>query len=187
MRINFPDQFFSKEETNKLIELLNIDKTEFESIIEKICYAAMKEYLEMFLGMGMPSRADEIRQHRLRHLIQYFFCNRLPSEAEVSAIFQLTQSRSRSLLQQTLTRFHFDLNDQIIKTLKNTIENFEYIDDTHEYRIIIQSDNVLERLNRIIAIKAPKLDPIKKVRNMARTYSISEDSYELLHSELRNA
>jgi len=49
---------------------------------------------------------------------------------------------------------------------------------------VIQSDNVLEELNRIIGMVAPQLDPVAKVRNMARTYSISVDSYNAVREYL---
>ncbi len=73
----------------------------------------------MFLGRGFPSHADEIQQHRLYLMIKYCFKDTLPSEAQVSSIFQLTQSKSRSLICSVLTRFHYELTEDL-KTLKNT-------------------------------------------------------------------
>ena len=179
--IEIPDDFFSEDEQNKLMNLFETkDDPKFSKALQKVVHAALSEYKEMFLGIGLPSRADEIQQHRLFYLIKHYFEDRLPSEAEVSSMFQLTQSRSKNLIRLVMTRFHYDLEMEIKNTLKKTIRKAELNDKGTEYRVIIQSDNVLEELNRIIAVEAPRFDPVRKVRNMSRTYSISEDSYEVL-------
>ena len=188
MKVQFeiPEKYLEPAEIEKLKELFNIkDDKEFEEAINKIVLASLKEYVDMFSGMGLPSRADEIRQHRLHHLIKYYFPNRIPSEAEVSSMFQLTQTRSRALIEQTITRFHYDLEPEITHTLIDAVNEAQFDEDNHYYTVVIQSDNVLERLNLIIAKEAPKLDPIRKVRNMTRTYTISEDSNDVLRKFLK--
>ena len=79
---SLPEGFFDDKEILKLKKIFNTDE---ESIIiehlEKIMQASLREYKEMFLGMGLPSRADEIQQHRLFYLIQCYFRDMIPSEA----------------------------------------------------------------------------------------------------------
>ena len=99
-------------------------------------------------------------------------------------MFQLTQSRSRSLIRFVMTRFRYDLEQEIRNTLKDTIEQAKMDANGEEYRVVIQSDIVLEELNRIISMVAPRFVPVRKVRNMSRTYSISEDSYDALCEHL---
>jgi predicted DNA binding protein len=177
--IELPEDIFSEDEREKLMNLFQVDnQLDFSDSVRKITIATINEYKEMFLGMGLPSRADEIQQHRLYFLIKYFFEDIIPSEAQISSMFQLTQSRSRSLIRFVLTRFHYDLERQLLNTLRETIESAQLSEDGSEYRVVIQSDNVLEELNRIIGIRAPRLDPIRRIRNMSRTYSISVDSFE---------
>lgn len=130
----------------------------------------------MFLGMGMPSRADEIRQYRLFFLIKYYFKDHLPSEAEVSSMFQLTQSRSKNLIRAVMTRFRYDLEDVIENTLKNAIENASWDDDHGKYAMVIQSNIILEELNRLISLVAPKYENVTKVPKSSRKYFVSEDS-----------
>ena len=179
--IELPDDFFTDDERQKLKDLFKTqDDAEFSEALQKVLRAALSEYKDMFLGMGLPSRADEIRQHRLFHLIKHYFVDGMPSEAEVASMFQLTQSRSKSLIRFVMTRFRYNLEQEIHNTLKATVEQAQFHDGSHEYRVVIQSDNVLEELNRIIGAVAPNLDPVRKVRNMSRTYSISEDSYTVL-------
>lgn len=181
--ITLPDDLFEATEIEKLKALFGTPTdAAFKAALTKVACAALTEYRDMFLGMGLPSRADEIRQHRLRHLIKRYFQGRLPSEAEVSAMFQLTQSQSRNLIRYVMTRFHSDLESELKNTLSAVVEAAQR--DGEAYQVVIQSDNVLEELNRIIAITAPKCDPVTKTRNMARTYTIAPDSSAALRTYL---
>jgi hypothetical protein len=56
--------------------------------------------------------------------------------------------------------------------------------DGGHWRVVIQSDNALERLNQIIAVEAPTLDPVRKVPNSARTYRIHPDSFNVVRFHL---
>ena len=177
-----PEDYFSGEQIDRLMVLFGVrNDDELENSIRNVVLASLKEYTEMFLGMGLPSRADEIRQHRLFFLIKHLFRNRIPSEAEVSSYFQLTQTKSRGLIEQTITRFHYDLDEQVMNTLRNALSEARFDANQHRYTVVIQSDIVLDRLNLIVSRNAPMLDPIKKERNMARTYIVSEDTYDVLH------
>ena len=177
------DGFFDEKETKKLKDLFGVESdSEFLNVLQKVTHAALSEYKQMFLGMGMPSRAEEIQQYRLYYLIKHYFGETMPSEAEVSAMFQLTQPRSRSLIRSVVTRFRFDLEQELLTTLKETIENAELEDG--EYHVVIRSNHILDELNQIIETEAPDLDPIRKVRNKARTYCISEDSCDTIRKAL---
>lgn len=181
INIKLPDNLFNSDEKQKLKALFRVKGNKgFLKTTEKVACAALKEYKEMFLGEGLPSRADEIQQHRLFHLIKFYFKGRLPTEAEISSMFQLTQSRSRTLLRLVMTRFHYDLEREIRNSLREAVKQADLNPAGTEYQVIIQSDNILEELNRIIAMRAPQLDPVTKVRNMSRTYAISEDSHDAL-------
>lgn len=179
VEIHISDNFFSIEEKEKLMILLRIhSETDFLNAVGKVALASLTEYKEMLLGNGLPTRADEIKQHRLLHLVKHYFLGTIPTEAEVSSMFQLTESESRSLIRNVRTRFRYQLESEIFNTLRATVNLAEQSGTF--YKVVIQSDNVLEELNRIIAINAPNLDPITKSRNSARQYEISLDSYELL-------
>ena len=179
MEISIPDNFFTVQEKEKLKVLLRSpSENDFANAVGKIALASLTEYKEMLLGKGLPTRADEIKQHRLFHLVKHYFLGSIPTEAEVSSMFQLTESESRSLIRNVRTRFRYQLEPEILNTLRATLDLAEQVGNL--YKVVIQSENVLEELNRIIAINAPNLDPITKTRNSARQYAISLDSYELL-------
>lgn len=167
-------------ETLKIILKCNSDE-ELNDAIKCITQAALVEYLEMILGKQLPTRANEIRERKLYHLLKHYFNGRIPSEAEISAMFQLTSSGSRSLLRDVRTKYKYDLENE----LKNTINDILIGANLNNgvYRVVIQSDNILEELKQTVSIKAPNLDQISKVKNSAGVYNIPEDTYEVLCNE----
>ncbi|CAM3419395.1 hypothetical protein PALU110988_21550 [Paenibacillus lupini] len=183
--ITIPDSFFNAEEQTKLYMLFgSTDHANFEQSLNKICLAALTEYKEMLLGKGLPTRADEIKQHRLFHLIVFLFQNTLPNEAEVSSMFQLTESEARALIRNVRTRFRYQLDGHIQNTLRDILQQAALDTTQTEYHVIIQSNNVLEELNRIIDQYGPHLDPIAHVRGSAKKYKIMPDTYHLLQTRL---
>lgn len=177
IKINLPDTFFSDKEREDLYSILNVkNDDEFAACLEKISIAALTEYKQMMLGIDLPSRADEIRQQRLLHLIKYFYVDRIPTEAEVSMIFQLPETRSRTLIQYTISRFHHLLNDTIQNTLIELVKLANKIDGEEDYEIEIQSRFALEELNRIIQRRASTQKKIYSKRDSAGIYIIPGDT-----------
>lgn len=181
--IQLTNDLLDEQEIQKLMTLFNCQSDEeFNLALKNVTLAALTEYKEMLLGKGLPTRADEIKQHRLFHLVKHYFRGVMPTEAEVSSMFQLTETESRALIRNVRTRFRYQLEAEILNTLQQTVISAELNED--KYHVVIQSDNVLEELNRVVSTNAPQLDPITKVRGSARKYQISEDTFELLSNVL---
>ncbi len=180
--IDLSNEFFDEDEWTRLKDFFERDEIEdLKEDLEKIIPAASSEYKEMFVGRGFPSRADEIRQYRLFYLIQHYF-GELPSESEVSAMFQETQSRSKNLIRLVLTRFRYDLKEEIDNAIINAICSAKHngSQESPAYHVTIQSDIIVEELNRVINKNAPRCLIVKKIAGTGRSYSISEDSYDKL-------
>jgi hypothetical protein len=183
--VTIPDEFFTEREKDKLKALLSADSdAKFDDAISKITLAALDEYKDMLLGSGLPSRANEIREYRLYHLIKRYFSGRLPSELEVSSMFQLPESRSKNLILYVITRFRYDLEDELFFTLRQALENAEIIDEGIGYRIYADPNNIVDELDRIISGSGRRLRRLTKIRNEDNMYSIAIDSYEYLCNQL---
>ncbi len=168
------------DEKNVLKRILDCKNNgELSGSLFKIAKAALSEYLEMLLGKQLPTRANEIRERRLYHLIKNYFDNRIPSEAEISSVFQLTESDSRSLLRNVRTKFKYDLESLVQSTIRSTLEQAKN-NEQGNYRLVIQSENILEELRQTVALEGPNLDQIQKVRSSAGVYIIPSDTYVLL-------
>lgn len=185
IKLEIPDDFFTQSERENLMYLLNArTDQEFASALIRVTFAALDEYRDMFLGMGLPSRANEIREFRLYHLIKRYFQGRIPDEFEVASMFQLPVSRSKNLITNVLARFRFDLEDEIFNTLRTIIESAEDIDEGREYRVFIQSSNMVDELNRVIARSGVRYRTVTKVRNEPNQYAIAPDSHDLIRQYL---
>lgn len=178
--VNFPDNFFTSDEKGKLMNIFSISNDDdFLHMIQNLSLAAIDEYRDMLLGMGVPSRANEIKEYRLFHLIKYFYKKRIPEEMEISILFQLSESRSRTLLQNVLARFRFFLTEPLDATLKQIIDSAQERED-HIYEVLIKSPSFVDELNRRLITENPRFPKVTKVRGETNTYSIKPDPYDFL-------
>ncbi len=173
------EQLIGEDEDRLLRGVLGCqDADELTEAISRIAMASISEYLEMMLGKQLPTRANEIRERKIFHLMKYYFIGRIPNESEISALFQLTESSSRTLLRDVRTKYKYELEDALLNSIKTLLATAQK--NGSSYRIVIQSDNLLEELKQMVSVKAPYLDQIAKVKNSAGVYSIPEDTFEVL-------
>lgn len=157
---------------------------ELENALKKLTKTALMEYLKMFKEKGLPTRADEMQQERLFFLLLHYYETKLPSENELSSIFQLTQSQSKTLLRNTKSRYRTKISTFIKNTLLATLNSATQTSVTDPYEFICTSPTIIEELNLIISQKGPTLEPIVKIRGLASKYSCAIDTYSLLQQEL---
>ncbi len=170
---------------SRIKECLILERPEsLPDALKKLTKAAFMEYLKMFKEKGLPTRADEVQQERLYFLLNHYFIDRLPSENELSSIFQLTQSQSKTLLRNTKSRYRTKISQFIKNTLSQTIESATHENEYEPYKFICTSPTIVEELNLIISQKGPTLEPIQKIKGLASKYSCAVDTYNLLKTEL---
>ena len=140
MEINLNlEQLIGEDEDRLLKGILGCQDTdELTLAIYGIGMASISEYLEMILGKQLPTRANEIRERKLFHLMKHYFVGRIPNESEISALFQLTESSSRTLLRDVRTKYKYELEDELLNSIKALLRTAQ--NDGLSYRIVIQSD-----------------------------------------------
>ncbi|SRR5260221_11737606 len=158
--------------------------TQIDNALNKMCKTAFMEYVKMFREKGLPTRAEEVQQERLFFLLTYFFENRLPSENEISSIFQLTPAASKTLLRNTKSRYRTKISSYIKNTLRETLNAATQPEANGDYEFICTSPTTVEELNLIIGQKGPELKPIEKIKGLASKYLCAVDTYKLLQTEL---
>lgn len=72
-KIKLADDFFQPDEIKILKRTFECESDDdLEKALEKVIIASLKEYKEMFVGMGIPTRAEDIHQLRLFLMISDF-------------------------------------------------------------------------------------------------------------------
>lgn len=176
------DEEFKSQYQETIQKTLRVKNEEVKATASKIAEAGFREYLSMLTEGGMPSRADETKQNRLLYLILFYFQNTLPTESQISTIFQLTQSQSKTLLKNVVSKYRHKIEKILNATMSQVIEQAEFYEG--RYLVVIQSDIVRDELDMLITQNEPTYKPITKKRGSAGQYEISKDSYNLLRDEL---
>ena len=159
------------------------DHADVPGALAKLGQASLIEYVEMLAGNGMPNRADEAKQNRLLYVIKKYYGSRIPTESEISTIFQLATSQSRTLLRNTISRYRTRLREELTSTLRTLLRSAEQ-NQHGSWDVVIESDNMVEQLNLIVAKEGPALNPVRKRSDAARQYLISPDTHQLLSDHL---
>lgn len=183
--VRITNEEMSELDKNLIRECLGLTTIEeLNEGLTKLMKAAFLEYLKMFKEKGLPTRAEEVLQERFFFLLEHYYIDRLPSENELSSIFQLTHSQSKTLLRNTKSRYRNKISSFIKNTLVETLSSAIQENPGDPYEFVCTSPSTIEELNLIITQKGPTLEPIYKIRGLASKYSCAESTFILLQQEL---
>jgi hypothetical protein len=173
------------DETKQLAATFGCEGTNLDSQIAKYSAAAQEEYVRMILGQRVFTRGRDILEYRLYLLIKNVFDGRLPSDQQISSLFQTTTTQSRGLLRAVMSKYQYELQDAIRGTLREVLRTARNDPNSDDHLIIVDSENVIEGLNRQIIAIDGTLRQVTKLRNSASTYVIAADSYTELVEHLK--
>jgi hypothetical protein len=159
----------------QLAGILKCDVGEIESTLSPYAEAALEEYARMFIGQRVFTRGADIREYRLFLLVKGPFGNRIPDEQQVSDLFQTTASQSRSLIRSVMSKFQYELQDAINASLKRAVEEAEI--DGDDWSVTVNSENIVESLNRVIGSIDGTLPQIEKKRGTVSNYALKRSAY----------
>ena len=178
-------QEVSQEKLDLLRASMGIaDTDDLAPRLTNLAHAGLIEYLEMLAGKGMPNRADEAKQDRLLYIIKKVFSPRLPSEDDISIMFQLTTTQSKTLLRNTLSRYRTKLHEELHQTLEEIYRSAEASGEG--YDVTILSDVFVEHLNLIVAKEGAGYNPIRKRSVGSRKNFIASDTHTALGNYFGN-
>lgn len=168
------------EDQEELTRILDCSKQEISDSLSPYSSAALKEYVSMFLGQKIFRRGSDINEYRLFLLITHVFDNRIPDEQEVCRFFQTSASESRALIRAVMSKFQYQLRGAIDNSIRSSLESAKQEDDNGPYVVTINSQNVVEELNRALASIDGTLQQVKKKRGCVSTFEISPAAYARL-------
>lgn len=176
---------FTEGELQSLKHVLgeNLNIRNEEDLIYKlnlIAQASFSEYVDMIGGAGMPTKASDMMQDRIVYLIEHYF-KRFPNENELSQVFNITLTKSRSILTNLKATHRNKLKDVI----KSEISSFlatgrDMKNDYWEFQSF--SKVIIQELNDLITLKSPGKALFKPKLDSAGKYLLHVDTYTFLKS-----
>ncbi|HGE8238901.1 hypothetical protein LZT27_07780 [Aeromonas veronii] len=142
--------------------------------------ASINEYLAMFRGQKVFKRGSDILEYRLLLLIESAFNGIIPDERTVSNLFQTTLTESRSLIRSVITKYQYQLKSYVENTLSSSLTAATRQNNTQDYTVVINSQNVVDELNKALADIDGSLSSVKKKKGSVSTYEIPPSSYNRL-------
>lgn len=156
---------------------------EVDGRLDAYSTAATEEYVRMILGQRVFTRGQDVREYRLYLLIVNVFGGRLPTEQQVSALFQTTTTQSRALLRAVMSKYQYELQSAISSTLAEVLDSASQDEETKTWTITVDSENVVSALNRRLAAIDGTLPQVVRAKNMITTYEIANSAYQRLVNE----
>lgn len=170
-------------ERKQLSQTLGCAPASVDTSLGAYAEAATEEYVRMILGQRVFTRGQDVREYRLYLLIVHVFDGHLPTEQQISDLFQTTTTQSRALLRAVMSKYQYELQDAIKTTLTDVLANARQDSDTQTWSITVDSENVVGALNRRLAAKDGTLPQVVRARNMITTYEIANSAYLALTTE----
>ncbi len=133
----------------------------------------------MMLGQRVLTRGQDIREYRLSLLIRFVFGGRLPSDQQISALFQTTITQSRALLRAVMSKYQYELKDAIRATLRDELQRAQ-LQQSGEWLLTCDSENVIEAFNREIATVDGALPQVTRSRGTVGAYDIQASTHAVL-------
>jgi hypothetical protein len=167
-------------EEAEISAILGCDVADLNARLNLCLAASIQEYLAMFRGQKVFKRGSDLLEYRLLLLIETAFNGAIPDERTVSSLFQTTLTESRSLIRSVISKYQYQLKSHIERTLSSSLTAARRQDNTQDYTVVINSQNVVDELNKALADIDGNLAPVGKKRGSVSTYEISPSSYNRL-------
>jgi hypothetical protein len=184
MPITF-DPSLVEPDRQQLCDILGVTPRDLDARLAALAGAATLEYVEQFLGRKVFTRGSDIREYRLFLLIRYLFDERIPSEDQVSALFQTTASQSRALIRAVSSKYQYDLATAREATLKAAVEAIGQPANAQagsDWSLDGQSDYVIEALNAVVSRQDGTLTRLIRSQGTASSYVVRPATRTALRS-----
>jgi hypothetical protein len=176
----------SESERSQLAMILAVDPDDVDKALSRYGAAATEEYVRMMLGQRVFTRGQDVREYRLLLMIKHVFAPTLPSEQQVSRLFQTTTSQSRALLRAVMSKYQYELREVIHATLAGVLDRACYRDDDQVWEVTADAETVAA-LNRELVAVDGTLPEVTHVVGTVGMYEIHPSAYHALRVRLGDA
>jgi hypothetical protein len=168
-----------QNESKQLAGIIGVKAGELNKGFQAFARAAVQEYAQMFLGKKVFTRGSDMREFRLFLLIRDAFGNKIPDEQKVCDLFQCSTTQARSLIRAVMSKYQYDLHEATNASLKETVQRVA-VDNAGALTVTINSENLVDALNRDLASIDGSLPQVAKKKNTVSTYELQNSSYKKL-------
>jgi hypothetical protein len=175
---------YSDVERDQMADALGCNVSDLEDRFANFVSAAEEEYARMILGQHVYSRGQDIKIYRLSLMIKHAFGGELPTEGQISALFQTTASESRSLLRAVRAKYQYELRQAIDASLKTALGRAHREEGSSQWSMVCESDNIVDALNDAVNRYDGSLPKIRKAAGTAGAYEIANSTYEALTTKI---
>ncbi|BAL97904.1 hypothetical protein [Rubrivivax gelatinosus] len=167
-------------EEAEIAAILGCNAADLNTRLNACLGASINEYLAMFRGQKVFKRGSDMLEYRLLLLIETAFNGVIPDERTVSSLFQTTLTESRSLIRSVISKYQYQLRTHVERTLSASLTAASRQNNALDYTVVINSQNVVDELNKALADIDGSLSPVGKKKGSVSTYEISPSSYNRL-------
>lgn len=164
----------------EIAAILGCTPADLNSRLNACLGASINEYLAMFRGQKVFKRGSDMLEYRLLLLIETAFNGVIPDERTVSSLFQTTLTESRSLIRSVISKYQYQLRSHVERTLSASLTSATRHDASQPYAVVINSQNVVDELNKSLADIDGNLSPVAKKKGSVSTFELSPSSYNNL-------
>ncbi|MFB1298606.1 hypothetical protein ACAG24_024145 [Mycobacterium sp. pW049] len=175
---------YSQAERAQLADAFNCELNQVDGRLAQFVAASEEEYVRMILGQHVYSRGQDIKVYRLSLMIKHAFGGRLPSEGQISALFQTTATESRGLLRAVRAKFQYELRQAIRSSMQAAVSRANRDEENGEWAMVCDSENIIDALNDAVARHDGSLPRIRKAPGSAGEYTLAPSTYMALTSEI---
>ncbi|MGH7022228.1 MAG: hypothetical protein ACREEB_01410 [Caulobacteraceae bacterium] len=168
-----------------LAGILGCGEAEIEATLSRFASAALREYVEMFLGKGVFTRGSDLLEFRLRLLTEHAFANTIPDEARVSQLFQTSPQASRTMIRSLVSKYQYQLQDAVFASLRAILQSAKQEEQGADWTFTTNSLNLVELLNQRLAAKDGSQRRVRKQKDSVSTFEIAPASYDILRTEFK--
>lgn len=170
----------SDAEQELLCDTLRCEPDKLEAKIQQFAPAAVREYLDMFSGVGTITTVTEVRERRLVAMMLTAFAGTSPDADQIARLFSITPSAARTLLRSVAAKHRLKIRKQLDYALGKILNDATQLKKGDPYAVVIVNPVLVELLNaRLAASPAPRT-AVRPDGDGLTTYAIDEGSFNYL-------
>jgi hypothetical protein len=174
----------SAAEQVMLCDVLRCTAGQLEGQVQRYSPAAIREYLDMFTGVGAITTATDVRERRLVGLMLTAFLGALPDADQIARLFNLTPTAARALLRSVAAKHRLRVKDQVNLALKKVLADCQPGGANAPYSVVVLNPVLIGLLNDLLATSPEPKTKIKPSDDSFTKYTIEPGSYDFLRGAL---